>query len=126
MECPSCHQTIKQSKLEAHEKRCRPEAIPPARPIQGRTPEEWDAIFPQYPTASDSDGYVLSYPASEPQNYIPLLHKYGCCVVQVFSREECNKTVAAMFEDLNSLQVEPTHSIFQQRLVECRYGKSQT
>lgn len=102
MECATCHQTIKQGKLESHERRCRPEAVPPARPIQGRTSEEWNAIFPQYPTTSD--GYVVSYPSSQPHHYLPLLRKYGCCVVQVFSREECNKTIIAMFEDLNSLQ----------------------
>lgn len=102
MECASCHRVIKQAKYDSHVQRCRPDVLPPPRPVLGRSEREWEEIFPRYPVTQD--GYVVSHLFSQPQNYLPLLSKYGFCVVSVFTENECDETVKAMFEDLNSLQ----------------------
>eukprot|EP01006_Ploeotia_vitrea_P012070 TRINITY_DN32076_c0_g1_i1.p1 TRINITY_DN32076_c0_g1~~TRINITY_DN32076_c0_g1_i1.p1 ORF type:complete len:443 (-),score=49.32 TRINITY_DN32076_c0_g1_i1:47-1318(-) len=74
-------------------------------PPTKRTPEEWQAIFPRYPTTED--GYVQSFEPDDAEGYRAALEKYGVCVVKVLSADECDRTVTAMFEEVNSLPPGP-------------------
>lgn len=66
-----------------------------------RTKEEWQQIFPRYPTTPD--GFVRSFALEEAAQYTAALEEYGVVVVRVLDEDTCQKTVAAMFEELNSM-----------------------
>jgi hypothetical protein len=72
--------------------------------VKARSREEWEALFPRYPTTED--GFVLSFEAEEHGKIKETLNKYGLVVVKAFSPEVCNKTIEAMFEEINNLSTE--------------------
>lgn len=71
-------------------------------PERVRSPGEWEALFPRYPALED--GYLRSFEPEESLAIREALEKYGFCVVRVLSKEECESSVAAMFEEINLLR----------------------
>ena len=115
--CPLCGQSITRRKAKRHASVCTPESAAEFRAKRlaaqqrvraagsgtvPRTDAEWAALFPRYPV--DDEGFAKSFAADDPEGYLPLLRDLGVCVVRVLSRERCEETVRAMFEDLNAVQ----------------------
>ena len=71
-------------------------------PQRLRSVVEWQSLFPRYPSLED--GYLQSFEAEESEGIRQALDKYGFCVVRVLSKEECEASVAAMFEEINALR----------------------
>ncbi|CAJ1431835.1 unnamed protein product [Effrenium voratum] len=70
-----------------------------------RSEAEWRQLFPRYPAEADStEGYLRCFEVSDGAGIRGALETYGLCVVQVLSREECEATVGAMFEEINALR----------------------
>ncbi|CAE6909926.1 unnamed protein product [Symbiodinium natans] len=76
-------------------------------PQRLRSPAEWEALFPRYPSESpDGHGFLKSFEASDSEGISQALEKYGFCVVKALSKEQCEASVVAMFEEINALRVQ--------------------
>ncbi|CAE7715279.1 unnamed protein product [Symbiodinium pilosum] len=73
-------------------------------PKRLRSTADWESIFPRYPTLDD--GYLKSFEACDSQGIRQALDKYGFCVVKVLSRQECEASIVAMFEEINLLRAQ--------------------
>ena len=71
-------------------------------PRKLRSEEEWQSLFPRYPSLEN--GFLVSFEPTDSIGMQRALHKYGFCVVKVLTRDECERSVAAMFEEINSLR----------------------
>jgi len=71
-------------------------------PRKLRSEEDWQRLFPRYPALDN--GFLVSFEPSDSLGIREALHKYGFCIVKVLTREECEKSVIAMFEEINSLR----------------------
>ncbi|CAB9512171.1 Phytanoyl-CoA dioxygenase (PhyH) [Seminavis robusta] len=72
--------------------------------VPERSPEEWTKLFPRYPTTDDA--FVMSLEATEHDKIRETLNKYGLVVVKAFDTEVCEKTIEAMFDEINDLAAE--------------------
>ena len=69
-----------------------------APPAVLRSPQEWQQLFPRYP----KEGFWMkSYEASEALEIRRALETFGVCVVRVLTPEDCERSVVAMFEEIN-------------------------
>lgn len=66
-----------------------------------RSPEQWAARFPRYPT--DAEGFAVALPATALPAIRASLERLGVAVVSVLTPEECQATIAGMFAEINSL-----------------------
>jgi len=71
--------------------------------VRPRANEEWEHIFPRYPI-SPEDGFSKSFAPDQVSDIRDTLSKFGLVVVRVFSKETCQATIAAMFEEINSME----------------------
>ncbi|BBM86559.1 hypothetical protein [Candidatus Uabimicrobium amorphum] len=65
-----------------------------------RTVEGWQKIFPRYPV--DREGFAVSFAIEDSDTYCRMLDDYGVVVVRVFDKQECERSIAAMFEEINN------------------------
>ena len=61
-------------------------------------------MFPRYPL--DADGFAHAYAPDDASAIRGALDTYGVVVVRALSREACERTVSAMFEEINALPTE--------------------
>eukprot|EP00567_Pseudictyota_dubia_P015598 CAMPEP_0197450648 /NCGR_PEP_ID=MMETSP1175-20131217/26045_1 /TAXON_ID=1003142 /ORGANISM="Triceratium dubium, Strain CCMP147" /LENGTH=436 /DNA_ID=CAMNT_0042983111 /DNA_START=19 /DNA_END=1330 /DNA_ORIENTATION=+ len=67
-----------------------------------RTEQEWNALFPRYPSSESGDGFMMALDADESEGIRATMAKYGLCVIRgALSEETCDATVAAMFDEVN-------------------------
>lgn len=69
-----------------------------------RTPEQWAACFPRYPT--DEQGFAHAFAPGAGDEIRATLDRLGIVVVRVFDRSRCSATVDAMFEEINAMPTE--------------------
>ena len=72
-------------------------------PRKLRSEEEWQRLFPRYPSLEN--GFLQSFDATDDRGIRQFLEKYGFCVVKVLTRDECEKSILAMFEEINQLRI---------------------
>ena len=72
-------------------------------PRKLRSEEEWQSLFPRYPSLEN--GFLQSFEATDDHGIRQFLEKYGFCVVKVLTRDECEKSILAMFEEINQLRI---------------------
>ena len=65
-----------------------------------RSREQWAACFPRYPV--DARGFAHAFGLDDVAGYRGALARYGCAVVQVFSPAQCERSVEAMFAEINA------------------------
>ena len=68
-------------------------------PRKLRSEEEWQSLFPRYPSLEN--GFLQSFEATDDHGIRQFLEKYGFCVVKVLTADECEKSILAMFEEIN-------------------------
>ena len=73
-------------------------------PQKIRSEEEWQSLFARYPTLET--GFMHCFDSSDSEGMRAALQKYGFCVVKVLSKEECERSVKAMFEEINQLRLQ--------------------
>ena len=65
-----------------------------------RSDAQWRRIFERYPT--DTDGFAVAFEYNDDALWLPMLRKHCFVVIaDVRSRSECEKSIAALFEDMN-------------------------
>jgi len=72
------------------------------RESEEATKYDWDSIFPRYPTTQD--GFVQSFASNQPEEYLPILKKYGVVVIQALPDNVCDETVRGLIDEANRLQ----------------------
>lgn len=73
-------------------------------PQKIRSEEEWQSLFPRYPTLEN--GFMHCFDSSDSEGMRAALQKYGFCVVKVLTKDECEQSVQAMFEEINHLRIQ--------------------
>eukprot|EP00435_Cladocopium_sp_Y103_P025019 s7_g6.t1 len=73
-------------------------------PQKIRCEEEWQSLFPRYPTLEN--GFMHCFDSSDSEGMRGALQKYGFCVVKVLTKDECEQSVQAMFEEINRLRIQ--------------------
>ena len=72
-------------------------------PQKIRSEEEWQSLFPRYPTLEN--GFLQCFESNDSEGMRKALQMYGFCVVKVLTRDECEQSVAAMFSEINDLRL---------------------
>ena len=71
-----------------------------APPMRPRSDLEWQQLFPRYPMEG---AWMKSYAPAEAEAIRRALETFGVCVVRVLTPLECERSVVAMFEEINEV-----------------------
>ena len=65
-----------------------------------RSDEAWRKIFPRYPI--EKDGFARSFLPEQESEILECIEEFGLVVVKVFNDEECERSIQAIFEEVNA------------------------